>query len=225
MKLPEVKTKGTLADRTYIALKNAIIDLELKPGQPITEEEISKKLGVSRTPIRTALGHLQHDGLIKVIPGKGTFVTEITEKQVEDLLSIRELLESLAVKLAAKKRTEEDLEALRYIIYRQEDTFRGRFKNKKAFLDIDTEFHGFIGKISRNEYLENQLASVMINIRRFLNATTVDAFFEDVINEHKKIYEYIEMQDESTAEEYMKKHVNKVKIRMLESLIGTESSI
>lgn len=218
MKLPEVKFKGTLADRTYIALKNAIIDLELKPGQLITEEEISNELGVSRTPIRTAFSHLQHDGLIKSIPGKGTFVTEITEKQVEDLLSLRVLLEGFSVHLAAKKRTEEDLETLRYMMYRQEETFKGRFKNKKAFLDIDSDFHRYIAKIGGNEYLEKLLSNTIVNTRRFLNATTADTFYEEVIDEHEKIYEYIEMQDEIKAEEYMKWHITNVKVRMLKNI-------
>lgn len=223
MKLPEIKSKGTLADRTYVALKNAIINLELKPGQLITEEEISNILGVSRTPIRTAFSNLQHDGLISIIPGKGTFVSEITEKQVEDLMNVRELLEGLSAQLAARERIEEDLENLRYMMYRQEESVKGKYKNIKFYLDIDSEFHKYIASIGKNEYLEKQLSSTLANTRRFLNALTPDTVLEEVLVEHNKLYEYIKKQDEAKAREHMKKHIDNIKTRMIK-LMKTDNT-
>ncbi|WP_026895306.1 GntR family transcriptional regulator [Clostridiisalibacter paucivorans] len=216
--LPKIKVKGTLTERTFEILKDAIINLELKPGELIKEEEISKQIGVSRTPIRAAFNRLVYEGLLKIVPGKGTFVAELTEKQVEDLLSVRELLEGLSIELAATLRTEEDLKNMRYILHRQEEALTGEFKSKKVFLDIDSELHNYIAGISQNEYLQKQLSSILMNSRRFLNATTADTFFLEVIREHKELYKYIENQNTEKAKEHMQNHIHNIKMRMIKNL-------
>jgi len=217
-KLPKIKSKGTLTERTFEILKDAIVNLELKPGQLIKEEEISEQIGVSRTPIRAAFNRLVYEGLLVIVPGKGTFVAELTEKQVEDLLIVRKLLEGLSIELAATLRTEEDLKNIRYLLHKQEEALRGEFKSKRAFLDIDSELHNYIASISKNEYLQKQLSIIIMNSRRFLNATTEDTFFLEVIEEHKELYKYIEDQKPEKAKEYMQKHIDNIKIRMIKSL-------
>ncbi|WP_077369850.1 GntR family transcriptional regulator [Anaerosalibacter sp. Marseille-P3206] len=217
-KLPKIKSKGTLTERTIEILKDAIVNLELKPGQLIKEEEIAEQIGVSRTPIRAAIDRLVYEGLLVVIPGKGTFVTELTHKQVDDLLSVRKLLEGLSIELAATLRTEEDLKNIRYLLHKQEEALRGEFKSKKVFLDVDSELHNYIASISKNEYLQKQLSIIIMNSRRFLNATTEDTFFLEVIEEHKELYKCIEDQKPEKAKEYMQKHIDNIKIRMIKSL-------
>lgn len=115
-------------------------------------------------------------------------------------------------------RTEEDLENIRYMLYRQEEAFLGRYKSKKLFLDIDFDFHKYIASISKNEYLEKQLTNILINSRRILNATTIESYFNEVMEEHKKIYNYLEVKDSEKAKEYMKKHIDRIKFRMLENI-------
>jgi len=116
-------------------------------------------------------------------------------------------------------RTEEDIENLKFILYKQEETFKGKFKNKKAFLDIDYDFHRYIASISKNEYLERLLSNVLMNSRRFLNASTMEAFLDCVIDEHNMIFECIIIQDEYKAKEYMQKHIDNIKMRMYDSII------
>ncbi|OZV13909.1 hypothetical protein CIW83_00250 [Tissierella sp. P1] len=216
--LPQIKSKGTLAERTYDILKNAIVELELKPGELITEEDISEQLGVSRTPIRSALNRLLHEELIEMIPGKGTFVAQLTKKQIDDLLSIRELLESLSIQLAATLRTQEDLEKIEYILYKQEQSFTGQFKSQQDFLTFDSEFHCLIAEISQNKYLEKQLLQILNNCRRYLNATTIDIIMPDVLKEHKELYEQIKNQDVEKAKLCMQKHIDNIRTRMIENL-------
>lgn len=212
--LPQIKTTGTLSDKTYEILKTAIIQLEFKPGELITVEEISEQLGVSRTPIRTALNSLINDGLIEMIPGKGTFVRSLSQKEATDLLNVRELLECYAVKLAAELRTEKDLKQLEYLVHRTELAYKRENKNYQEFLTYDSEFHMTIAKVSNNSYLEKQLTIMLDNCRRYLNYTTFEKEVPDAINEHKELFEQIKKQDVSTAELCMQKHIRNIKDRM-----------
>lgn len=210
----QTKITGTLSDKTYEILKNAIIILDLKPGELITVEEISEQLGVSRTPIRTALNRLIGDGLVEMIPGKGTFVNRLSQKQAIDLLNVRELLESYSVKLAAELRTDEDLKELEYMMNRTEFAFSRDFSINEA-LSFDSEFHIAIAKISGNSYLEKQLVNLLENSRRYLNATTFQNMSSHVIAEHRELFEQIKNQDASKAEICIKKHIVNIKNRMI----------
>jgi DNA-binding GntR family transcriptional regulator len=153
-----------------------------------------------------------------MIPGKGTFVAQLTKKQIDDLLSIRELLESLSIQLAATLRTQEDLEKIEYILYKQEQSFTGQFKSQQDFLTFDSEFHCLIAEISQNKYLEKQLLQILNNCRRYLNATTIDIIMPDVLKEHKELYEQIKNQDVEKAKLYMQKHIDNIRTRMIENL-------
>lgn len=222
--LSEISSGSTLSEKTYIALKKAIIGLELKPGQLISVEEISEELGVSRTPIRTALNSLTNDGLVEIIPGKGSFVKELSEKDVTDLLNIRQLLEAYAIKLAAKLRTQEDLDELEFIISKTEFIYGTKLKDKSEFLTYDEEFHDKIAKICNNPYIEQQLSMINVNNRRYLNATTFEQEMPYAIEEHKIMLEQIRKQDSEKAETYMKEHIDNIKIRMIDNIKLKEDS-
>lgn len=216
--LPRISSKGTLAEKTYDTLKNAIIGLDLNPGELINEEELAEQLGVSRTPIRTALNNLLHEGLIELVPGKGTRITYLSKKQIYDLLIVREVLEILSVQLAAEMRTEEDLEKIEYIIFQQENAYKGTFKNHQTFLNYDYEFHMKIADITNNMYIVKQLSQMINNCRRYLNATTMDESYIKVLNEHKDIYMQIKNRDKVNSEMCIKNHLDSIKLRMIECI-------
>lgn len=217
-KLSQIKSSGTLSDNTYNILKDAIISLDLKPGGMLIVEEISEQLGVSRTPIRTALNRLMGDGLVETIPGKGTFVTQLSEKQANDIMDIRMLLESYTIEIAASKRTTEDLENLEDIIMKQDILLRS-YKNKKNdFLNYDYDLHLAIAEISRNTFLVNQMKVLMDNLRRYLNASTPEKTSLEALDEHRSLVEYISNEDVKGAKEYMVNHLNNVRRRVTGSI-------
>ncbi|WP_312815815.1 GntR family transcriptional regulator [Sedimentibacter sp.] len=216
--LPRISTKGTLSEKTYDTLKNAIIGLDLKPGELINEEELAEQLGVSRTPIRTALNSLLHEELIELVPGKGTRITYLSKKQINDLLTVREVLECLSIQLASEMRTEDDLEKIEYIIAQQEDAYKGIHKNHQTFLNYDYEFHMKIAEITKNRYIEKQLSQLVNNCRRYLNATTMDDSYIKVLNEHKDIFIQIKNQDKVNSQICIKNHINSIKLRMIECI-------
>ena len=109
-----------LRDVVFQTLRQAILRGELKPGERLMEIHLAQKLGVSRTPVREAIRKLELEGLVLMIPRKGAVVAEITVTDLEDVLEVRMALEELAVKLACRKITEEQLYGMRL----REEIFR-----------------------------------------------------------------------------------------------------
>ena len=102
-----------LRDVVFQTLRQAILRGELKPGERLMEIHLAQKLGVSRTPVREAIRKLELEGLVLMIPRKGAIVAEITVQDLEDVLEVRMALEELAVKIACKRITEEQLEEIK----------------------------------------------------------------------------------------------------------------
>ena len=89
-----------LKDKVYVYLENEIINNKLKSGDPIVETNVAKILNISRTPVREALKELESNGLVVSYQGKGTFVRQITTKDIEDIYNVRTQLELLALELS-----------------------------------------------------------------------------------------------------------------------------
>jgi DNA-binding transcriptional regulator YhcF (GntR family) len=92
-----------LADSVYTALRQALVDGQFDSGEPLTEQELSRRFKVSRTPVREALAKLERDHLVRVVPKKGAFVRTASHDDIRELYQIRETLEALTVRLAAPR--------------------------------------------------------------------------------------------------------------------------
>ena len=102
---PARNPRGSVADAVHEALQRAIVSGELAPGTALSEVELATRFGVSRTPVREAIGRLTEDGLVVVLPQVGTFVGRIRLQDVTDGQFVRETLEAEAVRLAAEQGT------------------------------------------------------------------------------------------------------------------------
>lgn len=185
-----------MPNKVYEQLKNEILLLDIKPGEMLSEIELSNRFKVSRTPIRDALIRLQNEGLIEVRPHIGTFVTLIDFDLITDVIYMREKLEKaiigdlienpnqlvhLSLKLsveAQKKIIESDLNA-----------------NEKAkrFMEMDNEFHKFIFKMNNKENVWNYLDNIRTHydrLRMFLNDDSPETL-NRLYYEHMEIVESI----------------------------------
>jgi GntR family transcriptional regulator, rspAB operon transcriptional repressor len=91
-----------VGEQAYQTLRDMVINFELPPGAPLAETELSERLGLSRTPVREALGRLAREGLVRQYPRRGAFVSEISVPDIVELFQMREALESHAARLAAE---------------------------------------------------------------------------------------------------------------------------
>lgn len=140
-------------------LRQSIQDGVLKPGERLMEIPLAEELGVSRTPIREAIRKLELEGFVVMIPRRGTYVANITLKDITQVFEIRSALEELAAGLAAERITEDELEALERMIVKIGDLIAA--KDIDAIVAADVEFHEVLYKASRNE----RLAEIVHNLR------------------------------------------------------------
>src|SRR5689334_25114870 len=98
--------EASLTEKAYQAISSAIARLELKPGEALKQDHLARWLSISRTPVREALRRLEQDGIIQTLPGRGLVVTELTVKDVEDMIEMLRLLDAHAAELAGRRRTQ-----------------------------------------------------------------------------------------------------------------------
>lgn len=128
MSLPSLKigSPDQVSDLVFETLKRAIVNLTLTPGERLVERDIAARMGVSRTPVREALRHLEAQGLVEHLPRKGCVVRDIEPAELEEIFSIREALEILALKECAKRGEPEAMKNAHRIL---EDGFSALGKN------------------------------------------------------------------------------------------------
>lgn len=218
--LPQIKIKGSLAERTYDTLRNAITNLELLPGEPLTEEGISEQLGVSRTPIRSALNRLQREGLVDVLPGKGSVVAELKQQEVIDLFHLRVALERLAIELAVEKCHEDNIRILGEILKRQLMACTSDLKDPRRFMLTDLEFHSYIAQITQNKYLQRQLEPILNSCSRYTFAFSSNVLERslEVYHTHIHLIQLLEKKDLKHLQEEMAIHIREIESNILEAL-------
>ncbi|MGH7827185.1 MAG: GntR family transcriptional regulator [Candidatus Binatia bacterium] len=158
----EQQNGKNLTDEAYQKIKGFILRSEIYPRQKIIIEDLSKQMGISRTPIREAMSRLVKEGYVKQIWNRGFFVNEITVEEVEELYGAREALEPYLAEEAARRVTPaqiQELEALlkQYGEYVQRRPIRGRRL-------VDLGFHTKVAEIAGNTYLQRVLNEVFERI-------------------------------------------------------------
>jgi len=163
-----IQKKGKLKEKVYSVMKARILNFELKPGEKFFETEISEDLGVSRTPIREALNRLEHEGLIKSLPNKGYSVSDLTATEIEELFEIREALEVLALRTAAKNASKEDWIRLEQTIQNQNPRQNGDSEKRHShYFKEAHEFELEVARISGKETLKQMIDMISDKINRF----------------------------------------------------------
>lgn len=216
--LPQIKKRGTLTQHAYQILRKAIIELELQPGQPLMEEELAAQLGVSRTPVRAAVNQLIYEGMIDIIPGRGTFVSELKEQQFLDLFAVRRVLEPLSVELSVQHATEEDLKELYRIVCIEKRCRKKRDIGKMEFLKSDIDFHLQIAAATKNTYLARQLEQIIGNSCRFTFAYTSEQAMDIAAEEHEDICRFIQNRDADGAKNCLLQHLADIQNRVTTDL-------
>jgi DNA-binding GntR family transcriptional regulator len=145
-----------LAERAYLNLRDAIIAIELKPGEPLDEKVLSGWLDVGLTPVREAIKRLNRERLAVIYPRRGSFVADINVSDERWVTETRVELEGLAAALAAERATEEQCASMRELVAK----LRRHEKTPDISVDylaVDTEIHRQIYAAAQNPYLESTL--------------------------------------------------------------------
>ncbi|MDE3056398.1 MAG: GntR family transcriptional regulator [Bacteroidota bacterium] len=201
-------------EKVYQELKLEIISQRLKGGQPITEDEVVRKYFISRTPVREIFRKLEMEGLLQNIPYKGAYVTNITAKDIEDILDIRFALESFAAKLAAARATDADIKKFEEM----ETQFVKAMKTRNSGLsfETDTKLHDLILRIAGNKRIHSIITNLLTQIHRIRYISGhVEGRMDTTTKEHLEIIKAIKKRDAILAEEKMQMHISNTKELLL----------
>ena len=170
------------------------------------ELQLAEKMGVSRTPIREAIRMLEQEGLAVTIPRKGAEVAKMTEKDMEDVLQIREALDELAAKIACEQISEEQLEELVATMHEFEESTKT--DNVKKIAEADVKFHDIIYQSTGNPKLVNMLNNLREQMYRYRVEYLKDENnYPTLMKEHKDIVEGLVRKNKTQVTETMHQHV------------------
>lgn len=209
-----VQRSNSLHSRVYNRIRNDILNGVYEPGESLVELKLSEELGVSRTPVREALRQLELEGLVQSVPNKGATVRGVTEQDIQDIYTIRMLIEGLAARWAAEKITPEELEELKEAVDLEE--FYTTKSNYGNLLRFDTRFHDIIFKASKSKPLMYTLSTFhrYVQKARRVSMSSPERAAE-VLQEHKAILQAIIDRDADRAEKLMTEHVRNAFINLL----------
>ncbi|SLM33021.1 putative Bacterial regulatory s, gntR family protein [Desulfamplus magnetovallimortis] len=196
-----------LDQKVYQVIKNMIEERKLLPGEKIPQEKLAKELGISRTPLISALKFLEHEKLVQAKPRRGYFVRLFTTDEMISIFEIRELLEGLSARRAALSIKKEDAELLQGIF--KPFLNKDKITDYQAYSRADRKFHTIIAQIGSKEFLTAILQTLNIITLAYQNITSEGLIREpnDTIDDHLKITEAICSHDSEKAEMLMREHL------------------
>ena len=206
----DLQNHRPLREIVYEELKRQILIGEIAPGTRMMEVELADVMGVSRTPVREAIRKLEKEGLVTIEPRKGAYASNISIKDMVDVLEVRQGLEAMAASIASGRITEAQKEELLAVI----DNYRKAVDagDIDSMIKYDEEFHSTIIAISGNKTLMQVFSTVQELAVRF-RYIYYDDFnrYESMPREHQMIEEAILSGDEEQAKIAASEHVGRLK--------------
>lgn len=192
-----------LSEKVYKNIKQMILKRQLVPGQKLTQDDMAKLLGVSRTPLLAAFSKLEKEWLVESRPRRGFYIRELNRTDELNLFDIRLRLEPLGARKAAENGSNQEKKKLIKIVEAALDFNCG--DNRSEFNEYDYNFHGLVMEMTGNKMLEMMLSSY--NIISLSNQDEIRIDCKKSIEGHKKIAKAIETGDGDVAEEAMYQHI------------------
>ncbi len=207
------KIDNSIQSAVYTALKKNIMSLQLKPGTPMSTQEVATKLDVSRTPVREAFIRLERDGLVDAVPKSGTFVSKIRLDRVEQERFIRESLECSNIDMLIEKATPKDIRELELNIEQQSSTIDT--VDIYNLIDLDNSFHEKMFQISGQILSWETIQTNSIHYARLRLMTMWNKdVMHGIVLQHQKIVSAIAEKSSEHAKIYMKAHLHRLETQV-----------
>lgn len=202
---------GGLAWQISAKLTQAIIRGAFTGGEQLTEFELQRKFGVSRSPIREALRDLEKKDLVEIIPRRGAFVKKVTNNDIKETFPVRALLEGFAAQEACRHLTKEDYAQLEKAL--QDMEVAAAKKNAKLYMKYNEKFHTIYIHASKNTVLIKILENLLLQSKWFLSPVLfvdhlkqVNEDLELSIGLHEEIFKLFKKRDEKSRGESKRAH-------------------
>ncbi|MBW2410878.1 MAG: GntR family transcriptional regulator [Deltaproteobacteria bacterium] len=198
--------RSTLMDGAFQQIREAIRSGKLKPGDRLVETQLAEEMQISRFPIREALRYLEKEGLVEAKPFKGTYVARLTEKDMEELYSLRSAIEELAVRILIKNIEEDKIKKLESIVADMVQASKN--DNIDKMISEDLRFHQTICEMSGHRKLLDVWLNLENQLQIFL--TIEKDLFENsyqYVTTHHPILEAIKSGKISSAQKAIRDHL------------------
>jgi len=203
----KLERRRTLSAQLVEQLRQMIFDGDLEPGERLQEEELSRRFGVSRTPLREALKLLTSEGLISIEPNRGATVAELSVAELAEMFPVMGVLEALAGELAAVHCDDDDLAELRALhdeIVRQYDA-----EDLKSYFAANQRFHERLLKAARNDTLASHYHQLAGRVRRARYRANLSATrWAQSVAEHEHIMQALNARDGSLLSGLLRAHID-----------------
>lgn len=198
--------KSSLTDEIAAELRKSILSGKLKPDTRLFEKELAEQLGVSRGPLREALRLLEGEGMITSSTGRGSFVNSFSARKVAELYNIRLILEQQAIRLAARRATDEQLAQLEQILNAMLQA--GKKGQMDKVVELDLQYHEKIWELADHQLLDQILQGLSAQIRSYMAVHT--SLYEDLatgIENHKLLFNSLKEKNEEASAKLMRQHL------------------
>jgi DNA-binding GntR family transcriptional regulator len=203
---------SSLADRAYVAIRDLIVSLHLRPGALIDERQLVESLGIGRTPVREALRRLSQEQLVEVFPRRGMFVTGVDVRDLARISEVRAALEPEAARLAADRATDEERDELA--------SLGDQIKRGADLMGLDERIHRAIYAAAHNHLLEKTLGEYyVLALRIWMIALDHAQDLEDAVEAHRDLIHEIVVANGDGAADIMRAHVENFEQAMRKALV------
>ena len=200
---------ATVGNKVFEAMRQAIVQLQLRPGDPLSEAEMARQFGVSRQPVREAFIKLAEVGLVEIRPQRGTSVVMISRREVENARFIREAIEVAVARKAAVEAGPSHHALLDRLLDQQRAA--NRAGDHGEFLRLDEAFHQAIANAADCERAWRLLENLKAQMDRVRYLSLSDATpIETLIEQHAAIADSIRRHDPDAAEQGMQQHLREI---------------
>jgi DNA-binding GntR family transcriptional regulator len=202
----------------YERIKEAILGGTLRPMERIAEGDVASRLGLSRTPVREAFGLLAAEGLIVVVPQRGSFVSQLRIDDILEIYQIRTPLECMAARIAAETIDESMLAVLDRLVEVEASSYGTR--STKESLDANFEFHRIIIECVRNRRLKALVGQLQGQVHRArLLWPSTRRRLDETWKEHAELVVALRARDPDKAEQLMRTHLERARASTLDRML------
>jgi DNA-binding GntR family transcriptional regulator len=210
MLVTKINIKETAREYALRVIRNNIISLELAPGTPVSENELAKELGISRTPVREALLELSKVHLVEVYPQRGCVISLIDWNIVEEAVFMRRVLEKAVIENLCEVITEEDIMELEQNVQLQEFYLNNSMQQK--IFELDNEFHFKLYSMCNKERIFHIMEGFMAHFDRVRTLSLVTVKEIKIVNDHRMIINTIKERNKEQVDAVIEKHLSRYKL-------------
>jgi len=197
----------------YSILREKIVLGDYKPGQILKEKELIKEFNIGRTPLRELLIRLDAEGLVKIVPYSGVYISSVEFQELVDVMEVRRPLVRIAGRLAAERATKDEIEKMKNLLDKFKDDLDG-----KELIKLDSKFHDLVNMATHNQVLYEILQALRDRVLRLWILPKDKSFVYSFKEDFQKLISAIEKKDKELAANILAAHtesfIEKIKAQL-----------